>query len=57
MGARNDLDPDGDHWHWLASDLRVWRIERNMTQTDVGKILGVTKLKFRTGNRLARIYP
>jgi hypothetical protein len=38
MGARNDLDPERDHWHWLAADLRVWRIERNMTQTDVGRI-------------------
>ncbi|NKZ06619.1 helix-turn-helix domain-containing protein [Actinomadura latina] len=43
MSARNDLDPDHDHWHWLASDLRIWRVERNMTQTDVGRILGVTK--------------
>ena len=43
MAARNDLDPDHDHWHWLSYDLRVWRVERNMTQTDVGKILGVTK--------------
>ncbi|MEU8797256.1 helix-turn-helix transcriptional regulator [Spirillospora sp. NPDC048819] len=43
MAARNDLDPDNDHWHWLASDLRVWRIERNMTQAGVGKLLGVTK--------------
>lgn len=43
MAARNDLDPDTSHWDWLASDLRVWRTERNMTQAAVGKILGVTK--------------
>ncbi|TYB48693.1 helix-turn-helix domain-containing protein [Actinomadura chibensis] len=43
MPPRNDLDPDNDHWHWLASDLRVWRLERNMTQPALGEILGVTK--------------
>ncbi|GAA4239279.1 helix-turn-helix transcriptional regulator [Actinomadura meridiana] len=43
MAARTDLDPDHNHWHWLASDLRIWRVERNMTQTAVGEILKVTK--------------
>ncbi|XRQ05932.1 helix-turn-helix transcriptional regulator [Actinomadura welshii] len=43
MAIRNDLDPDNSHWHWLAADLRVWRIERNMTQSAVGQLLGVTK--------------
>lgn len=43
MAVRNDLDPDHDYWHWLACDLRVWRIERNMTQAGVGMVLGVTK--------------
>ncbi|MFC4052971.1 Scr1 family TA system antitoxin-like transcriptional regulator [Actinomadura syzygii] len=43
MPPRNDLDPDNDHWHWLAADLRVWRLERNMTQPALGEILGVTK--------------
>lgn len=43
MPPRNDLDPDNNRWHWLASDLRIWRLERNMTQPALGEILGVTK--------------
>jgi transcriptional regulator with XRE-family HTH domain len=43
MASRKDLDPDNNHWHWLAADLRVWRTERNMTQPAVGRLLGVTK--------------
>ena|SRR5437868_3903690 len=43
MTAANELDPDNSHWHWLAYDLRVWRLERNLTQAEVGKILCVQK--------------
>ncbi|WP_433476020.1 helix-turn-helix domain-containing protein [Spirillospora sp. CA-142024] len=43
MPSANELDPDNDHWHWLACDLRIWRIERNMTQAALGEMLGVTK--------------
>ncbi|MDL4818423.1 helix-turn-helix domain-containing protein [Actinomadura opuntiae] len=43
MTAAKRLDPDNDHWHWLAADLRVWRLERNLTQTALGELLGVTK--------------
>ncbi|GGQ23911.1 transcriptional regulator with XRE-family HTH domain [Actinomadura coerulea] len=43
MTSANDLDPDNNNWHWLASDLRIWRTERNMTQEALGNLLGVTK--------------
>jgi transcriptional regulator with XRE-family HTH domain len=43
MTSANDLDPDNNHWHWLAADLRIWRLERNLTQAALGELLGVTK--------------
>lgn len=43
MTSANELDPDNNNWHWLASDLRIWRTERNMTQESLGDLLGVTK--------------
>ncbi|MGI5324190.1 helix-turn-helix domain-containing protein [Actinomadura nitritigenes] len=43
MTSANNLDPDNNHWHWLATDLRIWRLERNLTQAGLGELLGVTK--------------
>lgn len=37
----DSLDPDNNPWHWLAVDLRIWRIERNLSQAQLAEILGV----------------
>lgn len=42
MAKADRLDPDSSHWAWLAVDLRVWRLERNMSQRDVADACGVT---------------
>ncbi len=41
MGKADRLDPDHNPWHWLAVDLRIWRIERNLSQAQLAEILGV----------------
>ncbi|GAA4233885.1 helix-turn-helix transcriptional regulator [Actinomadura meridiana] len=41
MTRVDNLDPDNNSWHWLAADLRVWRLERNLSQADIGRICGV----------------
>ena len=41
MARADNLDPDNNPWHWLAVDLRVWRLERNLSQADVGRLCGV----------------
>lgn len=41
MGKADRLDPDHNPWHWLAVDLRIWRIERNLSQARLAEILGV----------------
>ncbi|WUI00167.1 helix-turn-helix transcriptional regulator [Spirillospora sp. NBC_00431] len=41
MSRQDRLDPDHNPWHWLAVDLRVWRLERNLSQADVAQICGV----------------
>lgn len=41
MRKADRLDPDNNPWHWLAVDLRIWRIERNMSQAQLAEILGV----------------
>ncbi|QFG24759.1 helix-turn-helix transcriptional regulator [Actinomadura sp. WMMB 499] len=41
MARADHLDPDSSHWHWLAVDLRVWRLERNLSQAELGALLGV----------------
>ncbi|TDD92490.1 helix-turn-helix domain-containing protein [Actinomadura rubrisoli] len=41
MAKADTLDPDNNPWHWLAADLRVWRLERNLSQTQLAEILEV----------------
>ncbi|MBW8485775.1 helix-turn-helix domain-containing protein [Actinomadura parmotrematis] len=41
MPTAETLDPDHSRWHWLAVDLRVWRLERNLSQADVARILKI----------------
>jgi transcriptional regulator with XRE-family HTH domain len=41
MARADTLDPDNNPWHWLAVDLRVWRIRENLSQADVGRLCGV----------------
>ncbi|WP_433143434.1 helix-turn-helix domain-containing protein [Actinomadura nitritigenes] len=41
MPSANHLDPDSSMWDELAADLRIWRLLRNMSQTQVADILGV----------------
>ncbi|TDC36452.1 XRE family transcriptional regulator [Actinomadura sp. KC345] len=41
MARADNLDPDHNPWHWLAVDLRIWRIERNLSQAEVGRMCGV----------------
>jgi hypothetical protein len=41
MAKADKLDPDHNPWHWLASDLRIWRLERNLSQAQLGEILDV----------------
>ncbi|MFI0370427.1 helix-turn-helix transcriptional regulator [Actinomadura sp. 1N219] len=41
MSRLDRLDPDHNVWHWLAVDLRVWRLERNLSQADVARICEV----------------
>jgi DNA-binding XRE family transcriptional regulator len=41
MPSANNLDPDSSMWDELAADLRIWRLLRNMSQTQVADILGV----------------
>jgi transcriptional regulator with XRE-family HTH domain len=43
MVRADDLDPDNIPWHWVAVDLRVWRLERNLSQADVARICGIDK--------------
>ncbi|MFI0405411.1 helix-turn-helix transcriptional regulator [Actinomadura sp. 3N508] len=43
MVRADDLDPDNIPWHWVAIDLRVWRLERNLSQADVARICGIDK--------------
>ena len=43
MVRADKLDPDNNPWHWVAVDLRVWRLERNLSQTDVAEICGIDK--------------
>ncbi|MFG2085480.1 helix-turn-helix transcriptional regulator [Spirillospora sp. NPDC048824] len=41
MAKADRLDPDNNPWHWLAVDLRIWRIERNLSQAQLAEILRV----------------
>ena len=41
MAKADQLDPDNNPWHWLAVDLRTWRIERNLSQAQLAEILEV----------------
>ncbi|WP_301175717.1 helix-turn-helix domain-containing protein [Actinomadura geliboluensis] len=41
MARADTLDPDNNPWHWLAVDLRVWRIREGLSQAEVGRICGV----------------
>lgn len=41
MVKADRLDPDNNPWHWLAADLRIWRIERNLSQARLAEILRV----------------
>jgi DNA-binding XRE family transcriptional regulator len=41
MARADRLDPDHNLWHWIAVDLRVWRLERNLSQADVAEICKV----------------
>ncbi|NKZ02943.1 helix-turn-helix domain-containing protein [Actinomadura latina] len=41
MAKADRLDPDNNPWHWLAADLRIWRLERNLSQAQLAEILGV----------------
>lgn len=41
MARADNLDPDNNPWHWLAVDLRVWRIRENLSQAEVGRFCGV----------------
>ncbi|GAA2166001.1 helix-turn-helix domain-containing protein [Actinomadura napierensis] len=41
MPKIDKLDPDHNPWHWLAVDLRIWRLERNLSQARLGEILKV----------------
>jgi len=43
MPRADHLDPDNNLWHWVAVDLRVWRLERNLSQAEVARICGVDK--------------
>lgn len=43
MVRADDLDPDNIPWHWVAVNLRVWRLERNLSQADVARICGIDK--------------
>ncbi|GAA4231690.1 helix-turn-helix transcriptional regulator [Actinomadura meridiana] len=43
MAPLPGLDPNTSLWAWLAYDLRFYREARGLTQTEVGKIVGVTK--------------
>ncbi|MEU5880689.1 helix-turn-helix transcriptional regulator [Spirillospora sp. NPDC047279] len=42
MARADELDPDNNPWHWLAVDLRVWRLMRNVTQVELGEMLNVS---------------
>ncbi|WP_412519933.1 helix-turn-helix transcriptional regulator [Actinomadura madurae] len=41
MAKADRLDPDNNPWHWLAVDLRIWRVERNLSQARLAEILGI----------------
>ncbi|MGW2306494.1 helix-turn-helix domain-containing protein [Actinomadura luteofluorescens] len=41
MPKADKLDPDNNPWHWLASDLRIWRLERNLSQAQLADVLRV----------------
>ncbi|MEO3822683.1 helix-turn-helix transcriptional regulator [Actinomadura sp. B10D3] len=41
MAKADRLDPDNNPWHWLATDLRIWRIERNLSQARLAEILRI----------------
>lgn len=41
MARADRLDPDHNLWHWIAVDLRVWRLERNLSQAEVAEICKV----------------
>jgi transcriptional regulator with XRE-family HTH domain len=41
MPKIDNLNPDHNPWHWMAVDLRIWRLERNLSQTELGEILRV----------------
>lgn len=43
MALADNLDPDNNLWHWIAVDLRVWRLRENLSQSDLGHICGVDK--------------
>jgi transcriptional regulator with XRE-family HTH domain len=43
MTARELLDPDSSLWHWIAVDLRFWRLKSGMSQEDVAKIIHVNR--------------
>ncbi|MFD0856536.1 helix-turn-helix transcriptional regulator [Actinomadura adrarensis] len=43
MASLPGVNPDDSLWAWLAYDLRRYRELRGLTQTQVGKIIGVTK--------------
>lgn len=41
MARADTLNPDHNPWHWLAVDLRVWRIREGLSQAEVGRMCGV----------------
>lgn len=43
MSRIESVDPMRSLWHWIAHDLRHYRIKQGMTQAEVGRVLRVQK--------------
>ncbi|MFC6880413.1 MULTISPECIES: helix-turn-helix domain-containing protein [Actinomadura] len=43
MTRADELDPDHNPKHWIATNLRLFRITYNMTGVEVARLLGITK--------------
>jgi len=43
MGVADSLDPMDSHWHWMAHDLRRYRLKEGISQAALGRVLGVAK--------------